>query len=282
MNETYLTPLLNQRYQIIIIISTMKFHLLLYSTIIYIFTTIVSCKYVSFDDSDKQSFKKSLEATYISSDTVSQKLGYVNTYKIETSTLNLSVYQLINGKAGFTVTRPEKTDQSTLLSIAASFTAKDLKNLIGTHIVNGQTIAGIGNPGGYCAIWGNKMVIKSSKDSLEYYRKKVLSSKGDLFRQIILVKNGKAMPCELFKRNVPLRAIAVLDGKPTVIETVGSSTIEHFSRALAEIGVTEALYADMGSWSYGWYRNKEGRIKDMGTNFFNTHKQTNWFVFREN
>lgn len=208
--------------------------------------------------------------------------GYVNAFKVDTIFPKLNIYQLINGKPGYTVIRPQKENQKYLLAIAASFTAKDLKTVIGNHIVDGVKIQGTGNPSGYCAIIGKKMVIKSSKDSLQYYTNKAISKKGDLFRQILLIRNGKAVPCDPFRgRALILRAITLYQNKPTVIETEGNATIEDFVNAMLKIGVTNAIYCDMGSWSYAWYRNIDGIAKDFGTNFMNTDHQTNWFVFEK-
>lgn len=208
--------------------------------------------------------------------------GYVNAFKVDTILPKLNIYQLINGKTGYTVIRPQKENQKYLLAIAASFTAKDLKTVIGNHIVDGVKIQGTGNPSGYCAIIGKKMVIKSSKDSLQYYTNKAISKKGDLFRQILLIRNGKAVPCDPFRgRALILRAITLYQNKPTVIETEGNATIEDFVNAMLKIGVTNAIYCDMGSWSYAWYRNIDGIAKDFGTNFMNTDHQTNWFVFEK-
>ena len=126
------------------------------------------------------------------------------------------------------------------------------------------------------------MVIKSSKAALQYYTKKAISKKGDLFRHILLIRNGKAVPCDPFRgRALILRAITLYQNKPTVIETEGNATIEDFVNAMLKIGVTNAIYCDMGSWSYAWYRNIDGIAKDFGTNFMNTDHQTNWFVFEK-
>ena len=214
-------------------------------------------------------------------DAVVVSSAYVSTMKAEASGISMNIYQLIDGKPGFTITKPETSNKNILLSIAASFTGKDLASIMGQHVVDGVKMSGYGKPNGYCVILGKKMLIKEASDSLQYYTDKAVSDKGDLFRQELLVINGEAVPCKLFKAAVPLRAIAIYKGLPTVIETDGAATISDFTKALVTLGVSDALYADMGGWSYGWYRDKDGKNTHLGVLTPNTNNQTNWFVFEK-
>ena len=75
------------------------------------------------------------------------------------------------------------------------------------------------------------------------------------------------------------RALAVKDGRACVID---SRTLTHygdFVRALMRIGVTDAIYCDMGSgWNYSWYRDDDGRTETiMGMPWPFSH---NWLTFR--
>ena len=52
-----------------------------------------------------------------------------------------------------------------------------------------------------------------------------------------------------------------------------------FQEALLILDIVDAIYLDMGSWSHGFYFDNNSKINDIGNNFSNTKKQTNWLVF---
>jgi hypothetical protein len=66
-----------------------------------------------------------------------------------------------------------------------------------------------------------------------------------------------------------------------VIESYEHITLTDYTKDLLELGVTDALYTDMGSWDEGWYRNGND-IETIGRIRSQTDKQCNWVVFKIN
>ena len=64
-----------------------------------------------------------------------------------------------------------------------------------------------------------------------------------------------------------------------VIESKKAMKYGTFINALEAYGVKHALYLDMGTWCYGWYRPEGDEIIDLHSQTHNFH--TNWLVFKK-
>ena len=98
------------------------------------------------------------------------------------------------------------------------------------------------------------------------------------FQQASLVKNHQP---KFFKdRNHNFRrALCKKDSQFFIIHSKLPITLTEFSKQL--IDYDNAWNLDMGSYSYGWYRDSKGKVNHLGlSTFFNKEKQTNWIVIK--
>lgn len=189
-------------------------------------------------------------------------------------------------KARFAVTRPAATDTSLLLCIPAAFTMQMNNTIDGFYMVDGKpfnTKAVNHRLGGAAHIVNGKIRFFDTHRGALFTPAAIDSLKkagGSLFQQIMIISEGKAARFKdtaLFQR----RAIVhFADGTTAVAENNKPIRLADFSNELVELGVTEALYTDMGSWDEGWYRDPEtGKLKTIGQIRTQTARQTNWVVF---
>ena len=200
---------------------------------------------------------------------------------------NYTIFYKTNFKIDVSLKRPEKTDNNILLCIAGAFT--DLQNYSadGLYIDNGKvlnknkinhTLGGaIKIIDGDCEIFPTKKG-KLLNDSLINF---IVAKKGSLFQQIQMIEKGsgaKYKDVKLFQR----RAIVKLKGNKTaIIESYENITLSAFTTDMLELGVTDALYTDMGAWDEGWYRDpSDNKIITIGRMKMQTDKQCNWVVFK--
>ena len=64
-----------------------------------------------------------------------------------------------------------------------------------------------------------------------------------------------------------------------MIDSKGVVSYASFINSLEKIGVTHALYLDMGrGWNHSWYRDNKGTVVEIHPK---THSYTtNWIVFK--
>lgn len=184
----------------------------------------------------------------------------------------------------FLLKRPDKNDSEILLCIPGAFTDLKLFKVDGLYIDKGtvnnknqinHTLGGaIKIINGECEIFPSKKG-KLLNDSLINL---MVKQKASLFQQIQVIEKGKGARFKDLKE-FQRRAIVKIKGKTAVVESFEHITLSAFTMDLLELGVSDALYTDMGSWDEGWYKNTDavitiGRIKTQ------TDKQSNWVVFK--
>ncbi len=76
------------------------------------------------------------------------------------------------------------------------------------------------------------------------------------------------------------RTLAELNGNLCVIDSVKMMHFDEFMDELDRLGVTNAVYMDMGAgWNYSWYRKADGKVRTLfGLPVPWSH---NWIVFRK-
>ena len=202
---------------------------------------------------------------------------------VNNDTITLLIYRPINCKAKFITSRPDSNDTKIKLSVAAAFTAPNLKSIMGNYIIEGKVKEGKKlKSTGYAAIFDNKVIIKPSTEKINNYKNLVIKKKGDLFQQMLLVQDSKLVPCKIFgKKATYRRALVIINGTPCVIESGVRLSIDDFSSALIRMGIKNALCLDMGTWSKGWLRTENNNYTPIGKLTSSTKDQTNWLIFTE-
>lgn len=73
------------------------------------------------------------------------------------------------------------------------------------------------------------------------------------------------------------RALCQKGGKYYIEHSRWPLTLDEFTRQLKDYD--NAWNLDMGTYSYGWYRDENGKIHHLGlSTYWNKNKQTNWIV----
>ena len=158
-------------------------------------------------------------------------------------------------KIMFTDKRPDYHDPDIILSIAAAFSGEDGR-IIG-HYSTGKGRKGT----------SSKSYTTIHLDNSTY------------FQQASLVRNHKP---KTFKDS-RLRFRRALCKKNEMFSIVHSSipvTLSQFANQLTEY--ENAWNLDMGTYSYGWYRDDKNVLHHLGiSSIFNKKKQTNWIIIRK-
>ena len=98
--------------------------------------------------------------------------------------------------------------------------------------------------------------------------------------QFGLIRDGETVMGISRPRARCYRALAELNGNLCLIDSVNMLQFDDFMAELHRLGVTNALYMDMGAgWNYSWYRNAAEKVVTLfGLPVPWSH---NWVVFRK-
>ena len=194
----------------------------------------------------------------------------------------------INCEMEYVVETPPTTSDSTiLLCIPASFTATDLKTICGTYVVDSEVynrdFKVEEDVDASFACWGDTVCFTKGKgmaslDSVTKYN-------GVFFMQKHVLCNGEKGKIE-FKNGPKLdskyyRVLAKYNDKLCIIQSATPVVYQNFVERLVKLGVKDAIYLDMGGWSYSWYRNNDDQPIELFPQGVSTKYQTNWLVFRK-
>lgn len=183
--------------------------------------------------------------------------------------------------------RPDKNDKNILLCIPGAYTDLQTYAVDGLYIDNGTVYnknkVNYTLGGAIKIIKGDAEIFPTNKGKLlnDSLVNLVVAQKGSLFQQIQMIEKGvgaKYKDVKLFQR----RAIVKFKGNKTaIIESYEHITLTAFTTDMLELGVTEALYTDMGAWDEGWYKEPAtGKVITIGRMRTQTDKQCNWVVFK--
>jgi hypothetical protein len=184
---------------------------------------------------------------------------------------------------------PGSDDPAELLRVAAAFTGDDLHTVCGDHVVAGNLLRGYDDVTctGHLLAVGNQVCIRPNND-LDASVDAAVAGGGYLFQQCLIVEDGvgyvERIPQAIRDRraHIKYRAACIFDdGSFAVIQGMDEMYCEEFIDGLVRQGVKQALYLDMGTWAYGWYRERKGApVVELAPRFTNTQYQTNWLVVR--
>ncbi len=196
-----------------------------------------------------------------------------------------TVYWADDAAVALTLTRPNPSDESVLLSVPGTYTSPQ-DRVEGYVVLDGEIIQQKERQGwNGAAIFddGEVRIIATNRGQLltKAFVAEVAAADQSLIQGHLLVAGGVA---EHFKEQ-PLfirRALVVFaDGRAAVVESQSALDLNDFSLDLVELGVADALNLDMGSWSAGWYRDaRTGLRQDIGILTDSTRRQSNWIIFR--
>ena len=180
---------------------------------------------------------------------------------------------------------PRKTDNNILFCCEAAFTGVLLKvfkhsNIAGHHVSGGKLYRGYrckSNTGCFVFYQNQwKFLLHNYADEL-----RLAANKGGMgFGQNMIIYDRETQPS--FRKAgscFEYRALCEYQGKLCIIDSKGVVSYASFIESLENIGVTHALYLDMGNgWNHSWYRDNNGKVLEIHPK---THSYTtNWIVFK--
>lgn len=176
--------------------------------------------------------------------------------------------------------RPKKDNQNFLCVPAAYSTTGNF--IDGLFISNGMVVNQDVNPllTGACIVYSNSIRIIRHDEINEALKTEIVKAEQSFFQQTLLVKDSQLVNCNLFgeRKNVR-RALIQFNDYYCIGESDRPITIKEFQESLIEIGASDAINLDMGTWSEGWYKDSDNRTVTIGETMTNTPRQTNWIVF---
>ena len=199
----------------------------------------------------------------------------------QNETNRINIYPLGSNKIDFRLIRPDKLDNRNRLCVPAAFTSKNNKPE-GLIYLNGKLTSGQkpSSGKGLVIISLGEIEIRNINQLGQFLNSRK-DSKFSLFQQWYLIEKNKRGENPFPKSKLQMRVVAKIKNETFVIESDSNVDSEQFISALVNMGVSDAVYLDMGSWSEGWYKDSDNKIKSIGNDKSNTKRQTNWILFHE-
>lgn len=166
----------------------------------------------------------------------------------------LDIYSLVNLKAELSTVLPNEKDPTVLYVAQIANTSKKGEEALEGLVLKGKQLSIDKSKAGYCAIINGRISLGSSLT--EDVRDYCIDSQGYFFRQYSLVTNGQIQENGL-KGKAVRRALAKQGNDIYVVESWNRESLYDFSEALADIGITDAIYLASGD-TYTYYRDEEG------------------------
>ena len=180
-------------------------------------------------------------------------------------------------------TMPEKSDSSVILVAEAAYTGELLNefkhsNVAGDHVSQGKRYKGYKckrNTGAFVYYNGEwNFCHKNCTQEID----KAAANGGAAFGQEMIIHKGELVEIARKDKNKnQFRALCNHDGRLCIAESENIIPFGDFKKKLLILGVSDAIYLDMGpGWNHAWYRNK-GKIVELHPKCHNFC--TNWITF---
>ena len=181
--------------------------------------------------------------------------------------------------------RPSKSDDSITWCSGAAFQhAVEIgfsqENIEGDHASHGEFFKSPHDKDAYVAFTFSDGKFAFDFDDRSAAVKKAADAGGDGFMQFGLMRDGESVMNFDRPRARCYRTLAELNGNICIIDSIGMLHFGEFMEELDRLGVTNAIYMDMGAgWNYSWYRKATGKVCTLfGLPVPWSH---NWIVFRK-
>ena len=198
---------------------------------------------------------------------------------IWTDTINdvsMKFFQLTAAKARLCMGTPSEQDSTLLMVLPAADIRKDNLGIVGDFVLEGKQYGNGKRKEGYVAILDERLFLGvSSSDTVMNY---CADHRGSFFRQYALVFDGQVVKNKLKGKSLR-RAVARRDKDDSVyvIVSLQRESLYDFSEALADYGMTDAIYLPGGD-AYAFYR-KDTLLDYLGTSQEHIYPNTNYLLF---
>lgn len=236
--------------------------------VIFIIVVLIACS------NDSGNYKREVD---IDRSIVSEKIKLLDTLNLKFIYPNFSRIDLLCGE------EPKKSDSSVILFAEAAYTGKCLKNFNHKNIAGDHVSKGVRYKGYPCKRNTGAFIFYKGKWHFRYksYSKELdaaAQNGGAAFAQELLIYSGhivqSARPDNIVNQ---YRALCEHNHMLCIVKSKDKLTLGEFKENLLQLGVTNAIYLDMGSgWNYAWYRKGE-KIIELHPKTHNFC--TNWITF---
>lgn len=172
----------------------------------------------------------------------------------------LRVYTPQYASMSLMVGMPDPSDPSIVFAAMAADIRKDNRQIVGDFVLSGKRLARGVAKKGFAAIEENKVTIGVGESTP--LLQEMIDNNGSFFRQYPLVHQGEIAENRLKNKSIR-RALAMRGEHIIMVETKNRESFHDFSKALIDIGVSEAIYL-VGGDAYGWFRDKEQARWEFG------------------
>lgn len=152
--------------------------------------------------------------------------------------------------------------------------------VVGGFVYHGEVISHSKSKYGFCALLKDSVVIGNALTTSFF--EQAIEEKGDFFRQHALIYNGEIVNSVISQSEALRRSLCRLnDGSICIIDTDMSVSLDSFSTALLQSGVTDAI-ALMGSGAaVRWAVDKAGRRYIAGADEYDFPDVVNYIVWEK-
>ena len=181
--------------------------------------------------------------------------------------------------------RPSKSDDSITWcsgaafqhTVSLSFSEEDVE---GDHARDGFLYESPYNRDTFVAFTFADGKFAFNFDNAAEAMKEAAAAVGSGFMQFGLIRDGESVMSFDRPRARSYRTLAELNGNLCIIDSVKMMHFTEFMEELQKLGVTNAIYMDMGAgWNYSWYRQATGKVLMLFG--FPVPWSHNWVVFRK-
>lgn len=202
--------------------------------------------------------------------------GYVAIADTVVNSAPLSIFTPVGLVPSLSIGTDVLNDSTVKFAVQAADVRSDNGGIVGAYVKGGELLSKGQAKAGFCAIIGGKISVGVAEATplLE----QALETDGYFFRQYPLVVANQVV--ENKPKGASLRkALAELNGQPVVIMSNKKMTFHDFSRSLADLGVSNAIYL-VGGRAYGFSVGANGEKTEFGANQGPMHPNSNYIVWR--
>lgn len=168
-------------------------------------------------------------------------------------------------------------NDSTIILIAqAADIRSDNGGIVGSFVVNGELVSKGEAKAGFCSIINGDVTVGVA-DATPLFEQALMSD-GYFFRQYPLVVGGQIVENKPKGKSIR-KALVEMDGRISVVVSREKLTFHHFSQALADVGVCNAIYL-VGGDAYGKYVDAAGVSFTFGHEWDKEIDNVNYIVWR--
>lgn len=167
-------------------------------------------------------------------------------------------------------------DSAIVLIAQAADVRGDNGGIVGSFVVNGELMSKGEAKAGFCSIINGNMTVGVA-DATPMFEQ-ALTSNGYFFRQYPLVVGGQIVENKPKGKSIR-KALVEMDGKISVVVSREKLTFHDFSQALADVGVSNAIYL-VGGDAYIRYVDADGGLFILGHEWDKGIDNVNYLVWR--